>query len=320
MPRRARKSAPPTPRPVVDPVADAEWVPTLREKETRSLDGTRIAYQVVGEGERVLLLANGLGGRLYAWQPLIDALWRTHRLVTWDYRGLFDSDTPEDPGRLAVHHHVEDALALLEAEAEGRAVLVGWSMGTLVSLDLAARHPSRVAGLVLLNGLHGHVFSTGFQPLFTMPGIPRRLHATCEWVRRHPGALRRLARVGRFGRLPTIAAMAVTAGRRAPDLHPMLRRYFEDVLGESFENYVRLFQELDAHSVYHLLPEVRAPALVIAGALDVLTPPRQSREMAERLPDAEYVELLRATHFALLERPEAVVPRIQRFLAARARW
>ncbi|MFW5921202.1 MAG: alpha/beta fold hydrolase [Polyangiales bacterium] len=304
-----------------DPIAEAPWIGTLERKRATSQDGTGISYEVVGRGERIVLLANGLGGRLYAWQPFIDRHWRDYRFITWDYRGLFESDTPQQPNRLAIHHHVEDAVGILREEGAGRrAVLVGWSMGVLVSLDVAARHPELVAGLVLLNGIHGQCFGTGFQPLFPIPSLPKRLHATCEWLRRHPETLDRLRVLTRLSEWPTVAMMALTAGKRSVALRPVLRRYLDDVLGESFENYMRLFQELDAHSVYHLLPDIEAPALVVSGALDILAPSRQSREMAKRMPHAQRIGLWRSSHFSLLERPEVVLPALDRFLERRAEW
>jgi pimeloyl-ACP methyl ester carboxylesterase len=41
-----------------------------------------------------LPLANGLGGRLYTWQPLVRRPPDHYRIITWDYRGLFDSTPP----------------------------------------------------------------------------------------------------------------------------------------------------------------------------------------------------------------------------------
>jgi pimeloyl-ACP methyl ester carboxylesterase len=300
--------------------ADKPWGSSRHKKRCVAADGTGLYYEVVGRGEQVLLLANGLGGRLYAWEPLLDALHADYRLVTWDYRGLFDSDTPARRRRLSVFDHAHDGLAILDAERIDRAVLVGWSMGVQVSLEMAASFPERCAGLVLLNGTYGHALETGFQPLFSVPWLPKRLHQAAEFIRDRPALSSTLARLVRLGEVPTTALFTVTAGERARRLQPMLRRYFDDVLGPSFENFMRLFQELDAHGAYHLLPEIDAPALIVSGALDLLTPMRQSIEMQRRLRDARHLGLLRASHFALLERPEVVVPEIQRFLEQRARW
>lgn len=296
-----------------------DWQATVRRGKATSLDGTQVAYDVLGEGKRALLLANGLGGRLYVWEPLLRALRADYKIVTWDYRGLFDSPLHAG-GQLALHRHVEDALAILEAEKIERVVLVGWSMGVQVSLDLAASRPSLVAGLVLLNGTYGHVLQTGFQPFFAIPFLPKRLHFLIELLRANPGISGYLAKVARVTELPTLALMSLTAGKHALSMRPLLHRYFDDVLGPSFPNYMRLFQELDAHSVYHLLPTIDAPTLVVSGHLDILTPSRQSFEIARRMPNAEHLALWRASHFALQERPEIVVPKIRAFLEERARW
>jgi pimeloyl-ACP methyl ester carboxylesterase len=173
---------------------------------------------------------------------------------------------------------------------------------------------------VLINGTYGHTLSTGFQPLFSVPFLPKRLHAFLEWLQANPSMADRLAKLTRFAELPTYLMLLLTAGARARELVPLLSRYLDDVLGPSFRNFLRLFQELDAHSVYHLLPEIEAPALVISGQLDPLTPAFQSREMARRLPHAEHVALFRSSHFSLVERPEVVVPAIRRFLDERARY
>lgn len=296
------------------------WQGTHREKRVTTSDGTGIAYEVLGRGDQTIVLANGLGGRLYAWEPAIEAFWSTHRLVTWDYRGLFASDSPKSKRKLAVAQHVDDIIAILDEEEIDRAVFVGWSMGVQVSLDVAASHPDRVAGLVLINGTHGHVLSTGFQPVISVPFLPKRLHQLLDWLQDHPEVAHQIARVARLSELPTWAFMRLMAGRRARDLTPLLSRYVDDVLGPSFPNYLRLFQELDAHSTYHLLREIDAPALVISGFFDILTPPYQSKEIADRMPNAEYVRLWRSSHFSMLERPEIVIPAMKRFLEEKARF
>jgi pimeloyl-ACP methyl ester carboxylesterase len=69
-----------------------------------------------------------------------------------------------------------------------------------------------------------------------------------------------------------------------------------------------------------LLRHIEAPALVISGMLDVLTPAYQSKEIARRMPNAEYIRLWRSSHFSMLERPDVVIPAMEKFFAERARW
>lgn len=298
----------------------ADWQRHVTQKRLVARDGTGIAYETIGDGDRTIVLANGLGGRLYAWTPAVEALRQGYRLITWDYRGLFSSDSPRSRRRMGVTAHAEDIVDILDAEAVTRAVFVGWSMGVQVSLEVAATVPERVAGMVLINGTYGHTLSTGFQPIVSIPFLPKRLHAFLEFLQDHTGLATQLARVSRYSEWPLYLGMRVLAGKQAKDVSPLLTRYLDDVLGPSFPNYLRLFQELDAHSLYHVLPQIEAPTLIYSGKLDMLTPAFQSKEMARRMPNAQHVSLLRSSHFSLLERPEIVVPGITRFLRERAQY
>lgn len=292
----------------------------MQHKKVRSADGTTISYNVIGDGPRTILLANGLGGRLYTWSHLIDYFCGDYKIICWDYRGLFESDSPTQPHNLSIPFHVQDALAVLDQENIKQAVLIGWSMGALVSLELAARQPHRFSGLVILNGIHGHALQTGFQPLFRVPLVPGIIHNILEWLIDRPRTASTVAKFMRAGELPTMLVASITAGIQSRKLRPTIRQYFDDVLGDSYENFLRLFQELDAHSVFHLLRDIQTPCLVIAGALDLLAPPYQSREIAKRMPDAEYLCIKRGSHFCIIERPEVVNNAIYSFLGNRARW
>ena len=283
--------------------------------------GVKIAYDVLGHGEQTLLLANGLGGRLYAWEPLVRALADRYRIITWDYRGLFDSESPARRRHLSVPDHAEDAFSILDAEGVERAVFCGWSMGVQVSLEAATLAPERVAGLVLLNGTYGHVFTSALQPYFRVPFASAWGHAAVDYLLGHPRVTSVLGTLAPLGTPAAIAFLWAISGAPPAVMRGLINRYSREVFGTyTLPNYLRLFQELDAHSVYHHLRDIEQPALVVSGAWDVLTPSYQSHVMARRLRNAEAVHLRRASHFVLLERPEVVIPAIERFLSQRVRW
>lgn len=295
----------------------------LRQAEGRTVvsdDGVPIFYEVLGArspSAPVIVLANGLGGKLYAWEPLVERFARTHRILTWDYRGLFRSGTPPRTKQLAVTHHAQDVIRILDQEGIARATFVGWSMGVQVALEAALEFPERVQRLVLLNGSYGHIFETGLQPVVRLPLFHRALHEAVELLLRMPRGLRGV--LGKALRseahVQTVGLMLVALWRN-PKLIDMYRQYQVDVFGESFDNYLRLFQALDAHSVYHLLPEVRQPTLVISGLLDWLTPARMSFEIARRIPNAQHLFFPLGSHFAILEKSPLVCDRIARFMDA----
>jgi pimeloyl-ACP methyl ester carboxylesterase len=74
----------------------------------------------------------------------------------------------------------------------------------------------------------------------------------------------------------------------------------------------------DAFDVMARLAEVRAPALVVSGSVDRLTPPRYQAFLAERIEGARLVTVPGAGHLVMLEAPRAVADAVAAFLAATA--
>ncbi len=284
-------------------------------KELQTRDNVKIYYEVLGRGEKTIVLANGLGGRLYSWEPIIRTFSNRYRLLTWDYRGLFESEGPKRIRRLAIPEHADDLKEILDREKIERVSIIGWSMGVQVALEFAALYPEAVEKLVLLNGTHGKVLETGFQPLLRIPWMNKWLHELISFFYFRPDLVRRVGKVV-LRSIPSIKKIAKLYSYlyRNPDLQDMAVQYITDIFSTDFGNYLRLFQELDAHSVYHLLPEIDHPVLIISGLLDPLTPAYQSFEMAKKLPRAIHLPLPLGTHFALIEFPHRVVPAIASFL------
>jgi pimeloyl-ACP methyl ester carboxylesterase len=291
------------------------WIRRAERRETLSADGVPIAYERVGSGREALVLANGLGGRLYAWEALVEALAKRHRFLTWDYRGLFDSGMPERLHHLAVPFHAEDLRAVLDAEGVRRATILGWSMGVQVALEFTVLYPERVDRLVLINGTHGHAISTAFQPFFRFPWLAKHLHDLIEYVYQSEEAQERLRRLCTSRLFIEIVGGAGALSRGDRKLRDLFEQYQHDVFGHSFHAFLRLFQELDAHSAYHHLREIRQPTLLISGWLDPLTPAYQTREMKRKMPNALHLSFPLGTHFVLLEYPRKIVPAIEAFLS-----
>jgi pimeloyl-ACP methyl ester carboxylesterase len=275
----------------------------------------QITYYSLGGGtDRVIVLANGLGGRFYVWEPLVEKVRAEYRIITWDYRGLFESGAPSRIRRLAIPNHAEDIVRILDNEGIPRASIIGWSMGVQVALEFASIYPERLDRLILINGTHGHALETGFQPMVRIPWLSGYLHEVIEFVRRRPVLIEWLSRL-MLTRSVVGPVGSIYSWLRGNDkIKYALFQYLEDVFGTDFTNYMRLFQELDAHSTYHHLREIPHPTLVIWGSLDYLTPAYQSREMVRKMPNARALNFLLGTHFVLLEYPEEVTAEIATFL------
>jgi pimeloyl-ACP methyl ester carboxylesterase/predicted glycosyltransferase len=114
-------------------------------------DGVRTFYEVYGEGEpTILLLPTWSILHSRCWKMQIPYLARHFRVLTFDGRGNGKSDRPSEPEAYAASEFAADALAVLDATATERAVLVSLSRGAERSLLLGAGHPERVAGMFFI--------------------------------------------------------------------------------------------------------------------------------------------------------------------------
>lgn len=113
-------------------------------------DGVRVYYEAYGTGEpAILFLPTWEIVHSRAWKFQIPYFARHGRVVTFDRRGNGRSDRPADLRACDRRAAVGDALAVLDRVGAGRVVVVSWCAAG-DDLILAAEHPERVAGLVLI--------------------------------------------------------------------------------------------------------------------------------------------------------------------------
>lgn len=285
------------------------------------------ALDATAERKKVMLLPKPLGqcgASIYA--PIFAEFGSTFVYIMWDYRGFFGSQlgSPERLRPISVSEHAQDAIEVLRYFGCNYVdVVVGHSMGVAVALDLVLLHPKQVGSLILLNGFHGDVFQTGFQPLFRIPFAGDAIGFLVETLLSRPMVLQAL-RPAAGGVLDAFLRLYVRlfgSPLLAELLGPSyLFDFMEAYVGglcdseENVTNWLRMFQELDAHSVYHLLPSIKHPVLIISGFLDLFTPPMQSVEMARRLPNAIHYCDPCSSHASILESPEWCLAEISFFV------
>ncbi|MCA1713044.1 MAG: alpha/beta hydrolase [Actinobacteria bacterium] len=268
-----------------------------------SADGTTIrGWRSDGEG-LPLVISNGLGTIPQAWPALVspDSGYRT---VSWYYRGTFGSERPRDPGRIQVEDHVQDMVALMDAEGIDRALVACWSIGVNIGFEFAQRHPDRVAGLMAVAGVPGGTFSTMGAPW----RIPKRL--------RRPIATRAAKVLRAAGPVLTPVAHAVPvndklswliahSGVMTPAAKPaVLTPMLSEFLRQDWSWYMGLAVAAGEHRTMDL-SFVTCPTTLVAGKKDVLTSMQDVVETAAKIPHAQ-ITVLPGSHFLPMEYPELV--------------
>jgi pimeloyl-ACP methyl ester carboxylesterase len=179
--------------------------------------------------------------------------------------------------------YAEDVVAFFDALEIEHAIMVGHSMGGAIALAMALDSPERVAGLVLV--------ATGAR-LRVAPSILERISTDFEAA---------LGIITRYAWSREAPSELIDLGRER------FREAGPDVLlGD--------LTACDRFDVRERLHEIACPTLVIAGAVDRLTPPKYAHYMVEHIGGARLTLLEGAGHMVMLEQPVKVAQAAQDFL------
>jgi len=114
---------------------------------TSRINGTGIYWEIQGEDGDPIVLVHGSWGDHRVWAPVVPALSRSFRVLTYDRRGHSRSERPAGQG--SVREDVSDLAALLEELQHAPAHVVGNSFGASIVLRLATERPELFRSLVV---------------------------------------------------------------------------------------------------------------------------------------------------------------------------
>jgi pimeloyl-ACP methyl ester carboxylesterase len=142
---------------------------------TVEVNGERVAYLDVGQGQPVILI-HGFGGSMWQWEHQQQPLSAEFRLITPDLVGSGLSTKPEIEYR--PEQMLDYFIGFMDALRIRQATLVGNSMGAGLAIGMALTYPDRVSQLILIDGLPANV-----RERLTSPSIKRALDtAAPSWL------------------------------------------------------------------------------------------------------------------------------------------
>jgi 3-oxoadipate enol-lactonase len=247
--------------------------------QTALVNGARLAWRIDGpEGAPAVMLSNSLMSSHRMWDPQIDALTASYRVLRYDTRGHGASETtagPYDMEQLA-----DDAATLIRHTGIGPVHFVGLSMGGMIGQQLAVRHPSLVATLSLCD---------------TASEMPTR----AMWDDRIATARAQ----GIAGLVDGTIKRWFVAGfiAREPQVIEGVRRM---ILGTGVEGYIACASAVRDMSQTHLLRRIVAPTQVIVGREDPACTLAASEVLAREIAGARLRVIDDAAHLANIEKPQ----------------
>jgi pimeloyl-ACP methyl ester carboxylesterase len=281
-----------------------------RSLRLRGADGLAIHVLEWSDAGTPLVFVHGFGNECHIWDDLAPVVAPHYRTVAVDLRGHGDSD--HDPERrYDYEHHVADLEAVTAALGIERLVLVGHSFGGRTSILFAAKHPERMAGLVIVDigpehdprgttRIRMEVMQRG-DGSFADPGEYERVLAH-NFPAGSPDAVRRMARHelrrradGRFERKADPAFMAGRPGQGEAD-------------AEAHERDT-------AKRLWDALARIPCPTLVVRGAAsDILSPEIADRMVDDVLAKGQLAIVPRAAHSVMTDNPAGFAEAVTAFV------
>lgn len=269
---------------------------TTHTRRSLKVDGGRVQVDSTGSGPDLVIIHSLLTGP-EAFERVTDSLsakLRVHRI----YLPGFGESTPLDKPHLTIADLADHVALVIRALDRGpTTTLLGNGLGSFVALTFAIRHGSAIDFLVASN--------TG---------------ATFPEERR--GAFTTMSSLAEQGGMSAVADVAVARifpssyAESHPEALMERRTALEGIEPVAFAAASRALADLDLTSQ---LPSITNPTLVIAGEIDQTTPPDMGRSVASLIPGARFAMIPDCGHCPQLEKPEALISEIERFIAEHRR-
>jgi len=263
----------------------------------RTVAGIECRHRPASGGPDVAML-HGIGSNLGSFDRLSALLPESWGLLAWNAPGYGASTPLDDPSPRAVDY-AERLNALLDALGIGPAVLVGHSLGTLMSVAFAGRWPERVSGIALFACAQGHGAAKG------------------QLGEKAQARLDDLAKLGAEQFARTRAPRLVYEPADKPEV---TRAAIESMAAVNPGGYSQAVHMLASGDLAGSAVKARRPSLVVVGAEDIITPPAQSRAVHAALsaasPDLihDFAEIPGCGHLVHQEDPGAVAALLANFV------
>ena len=274
-------------------------MPTQPESGYVETNGTKLYYEVMGEGHPLVLIHGGYMDRRM-WDDQFAHFAERYRVIRYDVRGFGKSELPQLP-----YADRQDLRALLTALGVEKTYLLGLSLGGEIALDFTLDYPDMVDALILVGSpIPGYPI----EQMFTREQLYQEM---ARWQPFEEAAKKRdrAAMVDILMQNPTLVP--------TPD-YPEARERVRRNLSEYSFAWVTdraPRQELEPPT-FGRLHEIRVPTLIIVGADDHFQLLKSADKFAQDIPNMKRVDIPGTHHMPNMEKPEEFNRAVLGFLTA----
>ncbi|MGD8406862.1 MAG: alpha/beta fold hydrolase, partial [Anaerolineales bacterium] len=243
-------------------------------------NGIQIYYEIHGNG-KALVLISGIGYPLWQWHKMVPYLAGHFQVITFDNRGVGQSDKPAGP--YTAQLLAADTAGLLDALGIEKAVIMGHSMGGFIAQAMALDFPEKVSELILC--------STNF-------GGPNHVPVT-------PEAFAVLSDTTSDPLTRFTNGLKVSTAPGWADAHPEVVKEWVDwrvanpVEPAPYQAQMAIGLALisEEATFENKLPQISVPTLILFGAYDKVVPPENAELLQKQIWGSQITIIPDAGHF-----------------------
>lgn len=267
-----------------------------------SKDAMQLNVDVQGKGFPILCL-HGHPGSGQSMSVFTGHLSQRYRTIAPDLRGYGNSRTQSS---FDMQDHLIDLEALLDRFEIDRCLVLGWSLGGILAMELALKLPQRVSGLILIataaRPRSSHPPVSWQENLYTgVAAILNTLQPGWQW------------NIDTFGKRSLFRYLIQ---QHTPTTYDYIAKYATSAYLQTSapaQNALNTALKADYNRLADL-QQIQCPSLVLAGASDRHITPQSSKETAQHLPNCQWQCYPNTAHLFPWEIPDQVLRDIDEWI------
>jgi pimeloyl-ACP methyl ester carboxylesterase len=279
-----------------------------------SEDGARIHWSLIGSGP-LMICSNGVGVGTFFWKYICENYANRFSVLLWDYRGHGKSDRNSELvlKDISIRRHAQDLEVIYNTLFPNQppVILIGHSMGCQVALEFHRRNPHVATALVLMLGAAGKSLETFAESRFSKH-IFHLIHRAINKVGPKTNRVTRALLKSRLA-WPFTHKMALVDPyyTSRDDFAP----YLTHIASMDILVFLAAAWECHLHNAWDSLEDIDIPTLIIAAESDAFFPISIMKKLHAMISHSEFLVLSGGSHAAIIEQPETINYRLDRFLA-----
>lgn len=245
-------------------------------------NGITMSYDDFGHSSIPVILIHGFPFNKASWQPQIDFLQMTKRVIAYDIRGFGDSMANDDEVSMDVF--ADDLIKLMDTLKIEKSIICGLSMGGYIVLNAVSRFPERFEAIILCD--------------------TQSVSDTSEIKEKRNATIKQIESDGLFDFADNFVS-SVLSEKSLSSKKQLVNELKSTILSTPVKTITNTLLSLaERREMREHIKNISIPTLVLCGIEDAVTPVDQSSFMIKQIPNSTLHSINGAGHLSNLEQPE----------------